>query len=77
MQFLAHAHARTHTQPHTHSCTSLQCPSPELSPNICGAQHAQQTAKPCNGASLCVYNTMTSQWLAIKENQPIGSFQNC
>lgn len=37
MQFLAHAH----TEPHTHASTSLQCPSPELSPNICGAQHAQ------------------------------------
>lgn len=52
--FGSRAHTHTHTQPHTHASTSLQCPSPELSPNICGAKHAQQTTKPCNNASLRV-----------------------
>lgn len=38
-----HAFFDTHIHTHAHmrASTSLQCPSPELSPNVCGAQHAQ------------------------------------
>lgn len=35
------AHAHRDTLLHTHASTSLQCSSPELSPNICGAGHVQ------------------------------------
>lgn len=54
---LAHAHRGTLL--HNHASTSLQCSSPELSPNICGAGHVQLEQQ---------YLVKVQHWMSINKH---------